>query len=156
MVRLGKRLVSHPAAARLRIHADRLARYEEVGKAHVVYLAVALMYVFRPEYRETVIVSEIYHVIVRMQTYRIDILLHCKTVTVHMADELLLPGIILPYSHRRGTPDVTVVRLYDISHCLVSQHLASGHVCHFASTRPVHVNTLLGAHKDTSVASLTK
>ena len=80
-------------------------------------------YLFGVKDGQPVVVSKIYHIIVGMHTYAVDIFLSGQTIAAHMTDKLFLVLVKLPDTHRRCTPDITVIGLHDFSHHPISQRI---------------------------------
>ena len=134
---------------------DRLVADRERREAQRFKLRLSGLDVARLEDGQSVVVAEKHHIVVGVHTHAVEILFRGQTIVANMTDERLLLGIVLPDTHRRGAPDIAIVRLDDVADGLVPELSGTREEGHASSLMVVEIESTIGSYGDITVTQLT-
>ena len=135
---------------------NRMTSHGESRQLYVRNGGVADHDVGRAERCQSFVIGKIDDVIVGMRPHTADIFFTAQATSLDIADEHLLTTVVLPESHRRGAPDVTIVGLYDIAHGLVLQHTSVFGRNSFLLIRVIVIQPLDGSYQYLAALRLTQ
>ena len=124
MMTIGQRLGHHTCTIRKRITIHGVAAYEQSCQMDGLLSGMCITQSGGMEgcYTITNTKEKITRSILHRQTT--NILPGCQAITANVRDPALLIALILPDTHRRATPEVTILVLYHTTDDFVSEYLS--------------------------------